>query len=69
MQSVAPGARTPPHRHECEEIIIVLAVAGTCEIDDQAVDFGARTTIVVPPGALCTASPTRGRTRCASSRR
>jgi len=52
MQTVAPGAATPPHRHDCEEVIVVLAGSGACEIDGVERPFGAGSTILVPPGVV-----------------
>lgn len=48
-QSLAPGSATPPHRHDCEEVVLVLTGRGTLHIDGQARDFGPDTTLVVPP--------------------
>src|SRR4051794_37327290 len=52
MQSIAPGAGTPVHRHDCEEVIVVLAGAGVCEIDGQSISFGPGSTLIVPPNAV-----------------
>ena len=30
MQTVAPGAQTPPHKHDCEEIVVMLSGTVTC---------------------------------------
>lgn len=52
MQTVAPGAGTPMHRHDCEEVIVVLAGSGRCEIDGVGADFGPGTTLIIPPNAV-----------------
>lgn len=52
MQTVAPGAETPMHRHDCEEVIVVLAGSGICEIEGEVRSFGAGATIVVPRNAV-----------------
>lgn len=52
MQTIAPGAETPMHRHDCEEVIVVLAGSGTCEINGETRTFGAGSTIMVPPNAV-----------------
>lgn len=51
-QELEPGAATPLHRHDCEEVIVVLSGAGLCEAEDRACDFTAPATLIVPPGAL-----------------
>ncbi|WP_437590254.1 cupin domain-containing protein [Sorangium sp. So ce1000] len=50
MQTIAPGAQTPRHRHACEEVIVVLRGSGTCEIDGAALTFGPGSTLIVPAG-------------------
>jgi mannose-6-phosphate isomerase-like protein (cupin superfamily) len=52
MQSVSPGAATPMHRHACEEVIVVLAGAGVCEMDGQSIPFGPGSTLIVTPNAV-----------------
>jgi quercetin dioxygenase-like cupin family protein len=50
-QSMAPGGATPPHRHDCEEVVVVLAGNGELQIDGQVVAFGPDSTLVIPPDA------------------
>jgi len=50
-QSMAPGGATPPHRHDCEEVVVVLAGSGELQIDGQVVTFGPDSTLVIPPDA------------------
>ncbi|MFO1068968.1 MAG: cupin domain-containing protein [Geminicoccaceae bacterium] len=45
---IAPGARTAPHRHACEEVIVVLEGNGTLELGAERIPFGPRSTIIVP---------------------
>lgn len=52
MQTVAPGAGTPMHRHDCEEVIVVLRGSGICEVEGVTEPFGPGSTIVVPPNAV-----------------
>lgn len=47
-QTVAPGAATPPHRHDCEEVVLVLSGAGALEIGGARHAFGADSTLVLP---------------------
>jgi mannose-6-phosphate isomerase-like protein (cupin superfamily) len=51
MQTVAPGAGTPVHRHECEEVIVVLRGSGQVTIEGEETRFGPNSTIIVPPDA------------------
>jgi quercetin dioxygenase-like cupin family protein len=53
VQRMAPGAETPWHRHECEEVVVVLQGGGRCEADGGAVvRFGPESTLIVPSGAV-----------------
>jgi mannose-6-phosphate isomerase-like protein (cupin superfamily) len=47
-QTMAPGAGTPPHRHECDEVVVVLTGSGTLLIDGQALPFTAGDTLLLP---------------------
>ena len=47
-QTMAPGSATPPHRHDCDEVVVVLAGAGTLTIDGEALPFRAGDTLVLP---------------------
>lgn len=49
-QTLAPGAATPPHRHDCEEVVLVEAGNGRLLIDGGVVEFGADSTLVLPAG-------------------
>lgn len=48
-QSMAPGCATPPHRHDCEEVVLVLEGSGEVEIGGRRLAFGPDTTLVLPP--------------------
>lgn len=48
-QVMTPGAQTPFHRHDCEEVIVVLSGSGRCECDGRTVDFAAPSTLIMPP--------------------
>jgi len=50
-QSVAPGGATPPHRHDCEEVVLIRAGCGELHLDGQVHRFGPDTTLVVPRNA------------------
>ncbi len=47
-QSMAPGSATPPHRHDCEEVVLVLAGSGEVDIGGTRHAFGADSTLVLP---------------------
>lgn len=48
QQSVAPGAATPPHRHDCEEVVLCTAGEGELHVAGRIERFGANTTVVIP---------------------
>jgi quercetin dioxygenase-like cupin family protein len=50
---VAPGGGPPPHRHDHEEICVVLSGSGTVrEGAGDAVRFSAGDTIIAPAGSV-----------------
>src|SRR5262245_16913370 len=49
-QTLAPGAGTPPHSHDCDEVVLCLSGEGELHVDGQARRFGARSTLVLPRG-------------------
>jgi mannose-6-phosphate isomerase-like protein (cupin superfamily) len=48
-QTPAPGAATPPHFHECEEVIYILQGMGEIAIEGKTVPFAADCTLILPP--------------------
>jgi mannose-6-phosphate isomerase-like protein (cupin superfamily) len=48
-QSMAPGSATPPHQHDCEEVVLVLEGSGLVEIGGTPIAFGPDTTLVLAP--------------------
>jgi mannose-6-phosphate isomerase-like protein (cupin superfamily) len=48
MQTLDPGAATPPHRHDCDEVVVVLAGRGELHIAGEVQPFGPDQTIVLP---------------------
>jgi quercetin dioxygenase-like cupin family protein len=50
-QTLAPGAATPPHRHDCDEVVMCQAGTGDVDIDGTVHRFSAEHTIVLPAGA------------------
>lgn len=49
---IAPGGATPPHRHDCEEVVLIQAGRGELHLDEQVHRFGPDTTLVVPRNAV-----------------
>jgi mannose-6-phosphate isomerase-like protein (cupin superfamily) len=52
MQTLEPGAATPPHYHECEEVVVVLRGSGRLTIAGKSAEFGPGTTLVVAPKTI-----------------
>lgn len=52
MQTISAGSATPVHRHDCEEVIVVLKGSGTCMIDGETTSFGPNSTLVLPCNAV-----------------
>lgn len=48
--SVAPGGSTPLHKHETEEVFIVLRGQGEVQVGDQVIQFKAPATVIAPAG-------------------
>jgi quercetin dioxygenase-like cupin family protein len=51
-QTLAPGATTPPHGHDCDEVVLCLGGSGQVHVDGQAHSFGADSTLVLPKGVV-----------------
>ena len=51
QQSIAPGGAPPPHRHDCEEVVICSAGEGELRIGGTTERFGADMTVVIPANA------------------
>ena len=49
-QTLAPGAATPPHRHDCDEVVLCLAGWGEVHTEGRVQRFGADSTVVLPKG-------------------
>lgn len=48
-QTIAPGAATPPHRHDCEEVVVFLEGEGEIIYKGEVNKFQAPCTIVLEP--------------------
>lgn len=51
-QSLDPGAGTPPHQHDCDEVVLCLAGEGELHTDGKRQRFGASSTLVLPRGRV-----------------
>jgi mannose-6-phosphate isomerase-like protein (cupin superfamily) len=49
LETVAPGSGTPVHRHQCEEVFVVLRGSGQLTLAGRNYPFGPDTTLIVPP--------------------
>jgi len=49
VQTFDPGAETPMHYHDCEEVLVILTGSGRVIMDGQESPIGADTTLIVPP--------------------
>lgn len=47
---LASGQRIPAHRHEMEEVLVLVAGACTVQVGGTSVDLEAGDAVVVPPG-------------------
>jgi len=47
-QTLAPGAASPPHRHDCDEVVMCLSGVGEVHTEGQVRRFGADTTVALP---------------------
>jgi quercetin dioxygenase-like cupin family protein len=47
-QTLAPGACTPPHSHDCDEVVLCSAGSGELHIDGAVHPFKADETLIIP---------------------
>jgi mannose-6-phosphate isomerase-like protein (cupin superfamily) len=53
QQIVAPGGATPPHTHDCEEVVMCTAGRGEVLLGDgRRLEFRANQTLVIPAHEL-----------------
>ena len=48
QQALAPGAATPPHRHDCEEVVLCTAGEGELHVGGRVERFSADMTVLIP---------------------
>jgi len=51
-QRIDPQGATPPHSHDCEEVILIRSGEGTLVFGREEHPFRAGDTIIVPPAAV-----------------
>lgn len=51
-QTMAPGGATPPHFHDCDEVVLCVAGWGELHSEGQVQRFGADSTLVLPRGKV-----------------
>ena len=51
-QTLAPGAATPPHSHDCDEVVLCTGGWGEVHGQGRMQRFGADTTVVLPRGQV-----------------
>jgi mannose-6-phosphate isomerase-like protein (cupin superfamily) len=51
-QTIAPGGATPPHRHDCEELVMCQSGRGELHIDGQVHAFGPDQTVALPRNVM-----------------
>jgi quercetin dioxygenase-like cupin family protein len=47
-----PGATTPPHTHDHEEVLVVLAGSGSASMDGEQVEVSPGDVLIVPPNKV-----------------
>lgn len=47
-QTIAAGAATPVHRHDCEEVIVIFSGEGACRFEDREVTFKGDDSLLIP---------------------
>jgi mannose-6-phosphate isomerase-like protein (cupin superfamily) len=47
-QTLAPGAATPPHRHDCDEVVLCIGGCGEVHSEGRVERFGVDCTVVLP---------------------
>lgn len=51
-QSIAGHGATPPHTHDCEEVVLILAGRGLLAMNGTDTPFQAGDTLIIPRGAV-----------------
>jgi quercetin dioxygenase-like cupin family protein len=51
-QTLAPGAATPPHRHDCDEVVLCESGSGELHVGGAVHRFEGGSTLVLPRGPV-----------------
>lgn len=51
-QTMQAGAATPPHSHDCDEVVLCLGGKGELHSDGEIRCFGTDSTLVLPKGRV-----------------
>jgi quercetin dioxygenase-like cupin family protein len=51
-QAMQPGGATPPHSHDCDEVVLCTAGQGEVHVDGQVHRFGADSLLVLRRGLV-----------------
>ena len=51
-QTIEAGAATPVHRHACEEAIVILEGSGRLTIENEDMEFGPSSTLIIPSNVI-----------------
>jgi len=49
MQTIEPGAETPIHYHDCEEVVVVIQGSGQLTIGEEITEFSSNHTLIIAP--------------------
>jgi quercetin dioxygenase-like cupin family protein len=52
QQVLDPGSVTPPHRHDCEEVVMCTAGNGSLLFGSRRLSFGPNNTVCIPRNEL-----------------
>lgn len=47
-QTIAPGEATPLHKHDCEEVVVILAGRGRLEVEGKFQGFERDSSLILP---------------------
>lgn len=51
-QTLAPGAATPPHSHDCDEVVLCQSGSGELHVGGVVHRFAGGSTLVLPQGPV-----------------
>lgn len=51
-QTIDAGGETPLHKHDCEEVIIILEGEGACVVEGDTQTFRADQSVIVEPNVV-----------------